>query len=88
VSSSRAKALGAIAQKWCRSQRDRFCLDNLNALTVKDDYRLPSIIGTLSRIDQKQYISSVDLKIAFWQIELEDRSKEYTAFTVPGRPLN
>jgi len=53
----------------------------LNASTIKDAYPLPSIEGILSRIDQTHYISSVDLKLAFWQIELDERSKEYTAFT-------
>jgi len=57
--------------------RGRFCLDarKLNALTIKDAYHLPSIEGILSRIDQTHYISSVDLKFAFWQIELDERSK-------------
>lgn len=69
--------------------KNRFCLDarKLNALTVKDAYPLQNIDGILSRIDQTHYISSVDLKYAFWQIELEDEAKPYTAFTVPGRPL-
>jgi len=67
--------------------KDRFCLDTrkLNALTIKDAYPLPSIEGILSRIEQT--LSSVDLKFAFWQIDLNDRSKKNTAFTVPGRPL-
>ena len=30
----------------------------------------------------------MDLKNAFWQIELEEKSRAYTAFTVPGRPLH
>ncbi|XP_043661776.1 uncharacterized protein LOC122625787 [Drosophila teissieri] len=66
-----------------------FCLDarKLNALTVKDAYPLPSVDGVLSRIDQRHFISCVDLKFAFWQIELDDNSKEYTVFTVSGRPL-
>lgn len=69
--------------------KNRFCLDarKLNALTIKDAYPLQNIDGILSRIDQTYYISSVDLKYAFWQIELEEEAKPYTAFTVPGRPL-
>jgi len=72
-----------------KTGKDRFCLDarKLNALTIKDAYPLLSIEEILSRRDQTHFISSVDLKFAFWQIELDNRSKEYTAFTVPGRPL-
>lgn len=69
--------------------KNRFCLDarKLNKLTVKDAYPLQNIDGILSRIDETHFISSVDLKYAFWQIELDEESKPYTAFTVPGRPL-
>lgn len=69
--------------------KNRFCLDarKLNAVTIKDAYPLQNIDGILSRIDQTVFISSVDLKHAFWQIELDEESKSYTAFTVPGRPL-
>lgn len=69
--------------------KNRFCLDarKINKLTVKDAYPLQNIDGILSRIDETYFISSVDLKFAFWQIELEEESKPYTAFTVAGRPL-
>jgi len=55
--------------------KHRFCLDarKLNAFTAKGAYPLPSIDGIVSRIDQTHYIPSVDLKFAFWQIELDDR---------------
>lgn len=67
--------------------KNRFCLDatRLNALTKKDACPLPSVEGI--RLNQTVYISSVDLESAFWQIELDEKSREYTAFTVPGRPL-
>lgn len=72
-----------------RGDKNRLCLDarRLNALTVKDAYPLPHIEGLLSRLGDTYYISSVDLKDAFWQIPLEASSREKTAFTVPGRPL-
>ena len=54
---------------------------------MKDAYPLQNNNGILSRLDYTFYISSVDLKNAFWQIELDDKTKPYTAFTVPGRPL-
>lgn len=59
----------------------------LNAVTIKDAYPLQNIDGILSRIDQTVFISSVELKHAFWQIELDEESWPYTVFTVPGRPL-
>lgn len=67
----------------------RLCLDarQVNAVTVKDAYPTPLVDGIMSRLNETHFISSVDLKDAFWQIELDKESREKTAFTVPGRPL-
>lgn len=67
----------------------RLCMDarRLNEITKKDAYPLPLIEGLLSRLDQTKYISTLDLKDAFWQIPLDSESREKTAFTIPGRPL-
>lgn len=67
----------------------RLCLDSrrLNSVTKKLAYPLPHIEGLLSRLSETRYISSVDLKDAFWQISLDDSSREKTAFVVPGRGL-
>lgn len=67
----------------------RLCLDSraLNEVTKKDAYPMPTIEGILSRLGETHFISSIDLKDAFWQIELEEGSREETAFSVPGRPL-
>lgn len=69
--------------------KTRLCLDarKVNAETVKDAYPMPLIDSILSRLNETRFISSIDLKDAFWQIELEEDAKEKTAFTVPGRPL-
>lgn len=48
---------------------------------------MPLIDSILSRLNETRFISSVDLKDAYWQIELDETSREKTAFTVPGRPL-
>ena len=68
--------------------KNRLCLDSrkLNSVTKKLAYPLPNINGLLSRLADTVYISSIDLKDAFWQIELHPASREKTAFTVPGRP--
>ena len=34
-----------------------------------------------------KYISSIDLRKAFWQIPLDKESREKTAFSIPGRGL-
>lgn len=67
----------------------RLCLDSrlLNQATVKDAYPMPIIDGIIGRLGETHYISSIDLKDAFWQIELDQESRDKTAFTVPGRPL-
>ncbi|XP_044572730.1 uncharacterized protein LOC6503773 isoform X1 [Drosophila ananassae] len=67
----------------------RLCLDSrkVNAVTVKDAYPLPQIDGILSRLPKAMFISSLDLKDAFWQIPLDPASRDKTAFTIPGRPL-
>ena len=65
------------------------CLDarKINSVTTKDAYPLPLIDGILSRLPKAKYITSLDLKDAFWQVPLNEKSKEVTAFTVPNRPL-
>lgn len=67
----------------------RLCLDarKLNDATKKDAYPLSSIDGIFSRLPKANIITKLDLKDAYWQIQLSEDSKALTAFTVPGRPL-
>lgn len=67
----------------------RLCLDarRLNQVTRKDAYPLHNIEGIFARLPKANLISKIDLKDAYWQIGLSERSKGLTAFTVPGRPL-
>lgn len=69
--------------------KSRLCLDSrkVNQVTKKDAYPLPHIDGLLGRLKNTKYITSLDLKDAFWQIPLAEQSRDKTAFTVPGRPL-
>lgn len=69
--------------------KPRLCLDvrRVNAVTTKDAYPTPIVEGLLSRLSDTRFISAIDLKDAFWQIGLEEESREKTAFSVPGRPL-
>lgn len=67
----------------------RFCFDGrkLNSVTLKDVYPLPRVDSILNRLRDAKYLSSIDLKSAFWQIPLDTNSCEKTAFTVLGRGL-
>lgn len=67
----------------------RFVVDyrRVNALTKKDAYPIPYVSSILDRLRESRYLSSLDIKNAFWQIPVEKSSREKTAFTVPGRGL-
>lgn len=67
----------------------RFCVDfrKLNAVTEKSAYPLPYMSSILDKLGNSKYLSSLDIKSAYWQICMEPDSKKYTAFTIPGRGL-
>lgn len=67
----------------------RFCVDyrKLNGVTVRDAYPLPYVSDTLDKLRNARFLSSLDIKSAYWQIPMEEQSKQYTAFTVPKRGL-
>ena len=61
-----------------------FCIIfyHLNTCTKKDSYPLPRIQGALKSFVGAGHFSFFDLKLGFWQIKMEEASKQYTAFTV------
>lgn len=67
----------------------RFCVDyrKVNQVTEKDAYPLPYISHTLDKLRNAHYLTSLDIKAAYWQIPLHENSRQYTAFTVPNRGL-
>lgn len=68
---------------------DRLCIDSrkLNSITKHDAYPLPFVNHILDNLGRANFISTVDLKDAFWQVPLKQSAKEKTAFVVPGRGL-
>ena len=62
----------------------RFCIDlrRINQRSVADAYYLPHIDETLDALAGAKYFTSLDLKSCYWQVELEEEAKQYTAFTV------
>lgn len=65
----------------------RFCVDyrSLNKVTKKNAYPIPYINNILDKLRNARYLSSIDLNSAFWQVPVEEKSREYTAFAIPGR---
>ena len=62
----------------------RFCIDlmKLNNLTVKDSYALPRIEETFDALHGAKWFSTLDIKSAHWQVEIEEQDKHKTAFVV------
>lgn len=67
----------------------RFCVDyrKLNTVTERDSYPLPNVSDTLDKLKDARYLSSLDIKSAYWQVPVAESSRPYTAFTVPNRGL-
>ena len=61
-----------------------FCNDfcHLNAHMKKDSYPLPRIQEPLGSLVGTSHFSCLDLKSRFWQIRMDEASKQYTTFTV------
>ena len=60
----------------------RFCVDyrKLNAVTKKDKYPLPLINEIIDHLDGAKWFTSIDLASGYWQVELEKKDKEKSAF--------
>ena len=66
-----------------------FCIDfrKLNSLTVKDSHPLPHICETLESLAGAAHYSTYDMNSGFWQVPLDEESKQYTAFTLGSMGL-
>ena len=61
----------------------RFCIDfrKLNKITKSNSYPLPVIDDILAMLGKSKFFSKLDLRSGYWQIAMDDKSKEKTAFT-------
>ena len=61
----------------------RFCIDyrKVNGVTVKDSYPLPRIDDCLDALSGSQWFCTLDLASGYWQVEMEEKDKEKTAFS-------
>ena len=60
----------------------RFCLDcrQLNAQTVFDSEPISDPRQIFASISKAKYFSKLDLTSGYWQVPMEEQSKQYTAF--------
>lgn len=56
----------------------RFCVDyrKLNAVTEKDAYAIPYVSHTLDKLRNARFLSSLDIKTAYWQVPMDEESKK------------
>ena len=61
----------------------RFCIDyrKLNGLTKKNSYPLPRIDETLDSLGGNQWFCTLDLESGYWQVGMNPRDMEKTAFS-------
>lgn len=67
----------------------RFCVNykKLNEVSEPDAYPLPFVSSTLDKLRDARYLTTLDIKSAYWQIPMAEESRPLTAFVVPTRGL-
>lgn len=67
----------------------RFCVDyrKLNNVTRKSTYPIPNIDDILTYLGDSKYFTTLDMFSGYWQVEIEEESKQYTAFIAQGHGL-
>ena len=65
------------------------CIDfcDVNKVTEKDSYPLPNLDASLDKLKKARFLSKIDLSKAFHEVPLEETSKMYTDFALPGLGL-
>ena len=65
----------------------RFCVDfrELNRITVKDAFPMPTADEIFSQLYQAKVISLIDLRSGYWQLPMAVQDRKKTAFCINGQ---
>lgn len=60
----------------------RFCVDyrKLNSVTKKDSFPVPRVDDKLDALVGSQWFCTLDLQSGYWQVEVDEKDREKTAF--------
>ena len=70
----------ACSQEKSRKRYDVCRLQNIEQNSTTSKLPLPFIDDILSLLGTARYFTALDLKSGYWQVQLDDDSKEKTAF--------
>ena len=64
----------------------RICCDTrkINAKTLFDPQPIPDQEEIFAQLSKDNYFTKIDLSKGYWQVPMEEQSKKYTAFVLPG----
>ena len=55
----------------------------MNIVTWKDAYPFPRVDDTLDTLTGSRWFTTLDLISGYWQVEMEEKEREKTAFCTP-----
>jgi hypothetical protein len=57
----------------------------LNVVSKRPAYPLPNMTDILNKLGNARYLTSPEIRSAYWEVPVEESSRKYTAFSILGR---